>query len=249
MPKSVLPRQALLILTVLVAAALLWAGDEPWNGKPYQNWDAKDTQLIMTHSPWVASTTVRRSWNPSDKSTVVVQPEQPQISGGVRPAPNVMGNVPSNTGGTQPAAQLNVYLYWYSSLVIRAASAREGVLQGKMDQSAVEESIQAPQAEYQILLRMNDMTPFVEKGEEFYRQNAFLQMRRSKLKLSPSKVVYERMGTSSEDVIFFFPKTVDGAPTIGSDETDVVFSCKIADQTLRAGFKPKKMFDQFGLDL
>ncbi len=249
MGKSVLPRQALMILTVLVAATLLWAGDEPWKGKPSQTWDAKDIQQIMTHSPWVATTSVRRSWARSQKNTVVVQPVQPQISGGVRAAPSVMGTVASNTGGTQSIAQLNVYLYWYSSRVIRAASAREAVLQGRMDQLAVEKSAEAPQAEYQIVLRMDDMAPFIEKGEKFYRQNAFLQMQRSKLKLPPSRVQFEGMGTTSEDVVFFFPKTADGAPTIGSDETDVVFSCKIADQTLRAGFKPKKMVDQFGPDL
>jgi hypothetical protein len=50
-------------------------------------------------------------------------------------------------------------------------------------------------------------------------------------------------------VVFFFSKTANGASTISSDETDVVFSIKIANQTVRADFKPKKMVDQFGPDL
>lgn len=250
MAGSILPRQALVIFSVLLAATLLWAGDKPWIGKPYQNWDAKDVQQIMTHSPWVATTTIRRSWLPARKDTVV-QPVQPEISGGVRSGPSVIGAVPTNTGATdrESTPQLNVYLYWFSSRVIRAASAREAVLRGVMDQSAAEKSTDAPRPEYEIVLRMDDMTPFMEKDENFYRQNAFLQMRRSKLKLLPSKVLYERLGTISEDVVFFFPKTADGAPTIGSDETDVVFSCKVADHSLHADFKPKKMVDQFGPDL
>lgn len=248
MVKGGLPRQALVILGVLLAATLLWAGNQPWKGKPYQTWDAKDIQQIMTHSPWVASTSIRRLWHRSRTSTVV-QPVQPQISGGVRSRPGVMGNVASNTGGTGADQQVNVNLYWYSSRVIRAASAREAVLSGAMDPSTAQKFADAPQAQYQIVLKMDDMTPFLDKGASFYQQNAFLQMRRSKLKLQPSKVVYERMGTTSEDVVFFFPKTANGAPTIAGDETDVVFSCKIANETLHADFKPKKMVDQFGPDL
>jgi hypothetical protein len=252
MPKSILGH-LLMVFAVLLATTSLWAGAKPWNGKPYQSWDAKDIQQIMTHSPWVATTSVRRSWRPPRKATVV-QPVQAEIDGGVRPVPSVIGAVPSNTGGTvseseQSPQQVNVCLYWYSSRVIRAASARQAVLQGAMDQSAAQKFTDTPQGEYQIVLKMDDMTPFIGKDELFYRQNAFLQMRRSKLKLPPSKVVYERLGTTSEDVIFFFPKTADGAPTIARDETDVVFSCRVADQMLRADFKLKKMVDQFGLDL
>lgn len=241
-------RRAVVILSLLLSATLLWAGNQPWKGKPYQTWDAKDVQQIMTRSPWVATGSIRRSWTGPQKNTTVVQPEEPEISGGVRTAPRVMGNVPSNTGGTE-LPQVNVYVYWYSSHVIRAASAREGVLQGRMDQSAVEKIVDTPQGQYEIVLKMDDMTPFIAKGAKFYEQNAFLEMKRSKLKLPASKVQFERMGTTSEDVVFFFPKTANGAATIGSDETGIVFSCRIADQTMHADFKPKKMVDQFGADL
>lgn len=243
-----LPRRAVVILSVLLCATLLWAGDQPWNGKPYQTWDAKDVQQIMTRSPWVATTRILRSWTGPQKNTTVVQPEEPEISGGVRHAPRVMGNVAGNTGGTE-LPQVNVYVYWYSARVMRAASAREGVLQGKMDEPAVEKVVDTPPEQYQIVLKMDDMAPFIAKGAQFYEQNAFLEMQRSKLKLPPSKVQFERMGTTSEDVVFFFPKTANGAATIGSDETGIVFSCKIADQTMHADFKPKKMVDQFGADL
>jgi len=242
-----------MIFAVVLAATLVWADNKPWNGKPYQRWDAKDVQQIMTDSPWVSRTTVRRSWVPS-KQTTVVQPVQQEISGGVRSDPNVMGSVQGNTGATdsegrEATQQVNTYVYWYSSRLIRAAAARQSFLRGAMDQAAAEKLTNAPQEEYQIVVRMDDMTPFISKDEKFYQQNAFLQMRRSKLKLPPSKVVYEHIGTVMEQVVFFFPKTADGAPTIASDETDVTFSCKIADQTLRADFKPKKMVDQFGPDL
>lgn len=242
-------KRALLFVSLCFAATPLFASDNPWKNKPYQNWNAKDLQAIMTDSPWVDVSTIRRSWGPP-QTTTMVQPVQQEIAGGVRSDPTVMGTVASDTGGTEASQQLNVYLYWYSSRVIRAASAREAVLHGLMDQSAIKKFIDAPEAEYKIVLRMADMTPFLEKDVNFYRENAMLQMKHSRVKLPPSNVLYEHMGTISEDVVFFFPKkTFDGAPTISSDETDVVFSCKIADQTVRADFKPKKMVDQFGADL
>lgn len=251
MARSVLPSRALTIFTVLAAASLVCAADKPWNAKPYRSWDAKDVQQIMSNSPWVANTSVRRSWHPSQSTTMVpVQPVQQEISGGVRTGPTPMPPVVGNTGATEPFQQLKVYVYWYSSRVIRAASAREGVLRGTMDQSAAEKLVNVPQGDYELVLRMDDMTPFLDKGEAFYQQNAFLQMGRGKLKLPSSKVVYEHMGTTSEAVVFSFPKkTADGVPTIASDETDVTFSCKIADQTVRVKFNPKKMVDQFGPDL
>jgi hypothetical protein len=251
MTKGSFPKHALIALSVLATASLLWGADKPWKGKPYQSWDAKDVQQIMTDSPWVARTSVRRSWHPSESTTMVqVQPAQQEISGGVRSGPTPMTPVASNTGAPEPFQQLKVYVYWYSSRVMRAASAREAVLHGKMDEPAVEKAVDAPQGEYEIVLRMDDLTPFIAKGADYYQQNAFLQMRRSKLKLPPSKVVYEHMGTTAEDVVFFFPKkTAGGAPTIASDETEVAFGCKIADQSVRVKFEPKKMVDQFGADL
>ena len=110
---------------------------------------------------------------------------------------------------------------------------------------------QAPQEEYQLVLSMGDMKPFLQSDEKFYQANSFLEMKRSKLKLSPSHVVYQKDSHGVlRQVVFFFPKKASGGqPTIGNDETDVEFNGKIADSKLRVGFKPQKMADQSGPDL
>ena len=251
MAKSASLTQPLVIFAILLTATLLWADDKPWNRKPYQTWDAKDVQQIMTDSPWVSKTAVRRSWVPSKESTVV-QPVQQEISGGVRSNPNVMGSVQSNTGATdsgQSNQQVNTYVYWYSSRLIRAAAARQSFLRGSMDQTAAEKFTDAPQTEYQIVLRMDDMTPFITKDENFYQQNAFLQMQRASSSCRRAKFYMSVWEPHWRTSFSLSRRLADGAPTIASDETDVVFSCKVADQTLRADFKPKKMVDQFGPDL
>ena len=144
--------------------------------------------------------------------------------------------------------ELNVFIYWQSSRVMRAATARQAVLHGeKVD---VEKYANEPQSEYQIILRMEDMTPFVQHNEEFFKSSAFLQMKKGKSKISPSHVLYERNQKGSiQNAVFFFPKTGPSGPAVSGDETEVQFSCKIGDSTVHADFRPREMADQSGPDL
>src|SRR5260370_9367232 len=93
------------------------------------------------------------------------------------------------------------------------------------------------------------MAPFTRKDEDFFRANTFLQPRKSKQRISPSHVRYERdvKGILVTSALFFFPiKTASGDPTIGSDEKNLEFTCKIAVTTMRVNFAPRKMFDHTG---
>jgi hypothetical protein len=248
---KIFPKQLALLLALLLGVTLVWAGDKPWKTKPYQQWDEKEIQTILTDSPWVRTTTIQRSWLPVSEKDVA---PDPQINGGARQMPS--GSTQPGGGATAPVRagegslrDLNVSIYWQSSRVMRAATARQAVLHGeKVD---VEKYASDPQSEYQIILRMEDMTPFVQHNEEFFQNSAFLQMKKSKSKISPSHVVYERNPKGLiQDAVFFFPKTSpSGVPAVSGDETDVQFSCKIADSTLHADFKPREMMDQSGPDL
>lgn len=235
-----------LLLTLLLASALLFAADKPWKAKTYQQWDEKDLQAILSDSPWVRVTQVQRSWLPVAEKDI---PGDPQIAGGVRqmPAPGSTAN--TTRAGEEPERQLNVQVFWQSSRVMRAATAREAVMHGQ--QVDVDKYVAEPQTEYQIILRMQDMTPFTQHDEKFFQDNAFLQTKKSKAKISPTHVLYEKNAKGSiQDAIFFFPKTTSsGEPTISADEKEVQFSCKIADSPIRVGFKPQEMVDQSGLAL
>jgi hypothetical protein len=77
-------------------------------------------------------------------------------------------------------------------------------------------------------------------------------MKKTKLKLSPSHVRYERdaQGVLVTAAIFFFPKkTPAGDPTISADEKSVAFNCKLEGSTLQVNFEPQKMVDSSGPDL
>jgi len=233
-----------LLLGLLLGATLLWAGDKPWKAKPYQQWNEKELEAILTDSPWVRVTPIQRSWRPGPETGI--KPQE-RSSGGVR------GQTPATSPATTPPVgsgedmqEMNVQIYWQSSRVMRAATARQAALHGQKVE--VDKYASEPQGEYQIVLRMQDMTPFRQHDEKFFQDNAFLQMKKGKDKISPTHVVYEKnsMGLV-EDAIFFFPKTTSsGAQTVSADETEVQFSCKIADSTVRVGFRPRDMVDQSG---
>ena len=209
-------RSAGLLLLAFLCATFVSADNKPWKTKAYQQWNDKDIQTIMTESPWVKLTTIRRTWLPVPKTEI---PPQQQISGGIRELPSVVGAPASNTGASsreseQPAQELNVSVYWDSSRVIRTASARQRSLQGEMTDSQVEEYAIAPQEEYQIAVSMADMTPFIKNDESFFQANSSLEIRRTKLKLLPSHVVYLKdSGGNLKQAVFFFPKkTSSGRP-------------------------------------
>jgi len=232
-----------LLLGLLLGVTLLWAGDKPWKGKTYKEWDEKDLQSILTDSPWVRVTPIQRTWLPIAEKDVA---PDPQISGGVRqmPAPGTSAN--TVRAGEGSLRELNVFIYWQSSRVMRAATARQAVMHGQ--QVDVDKYAAEPQTEYQIVLRMEDMTPFTQHDEKFFQDNAFLQTKKSKDRISPTHVVYEKNAKGSiQDAIFFFPKTTSSsAPTVLGDEKEVQFSCKIGDQTVRVGFRPQEMVDSSG---
>jgi len=241
---KIFSKQVVVLLALLLEVTLVWAADKPWKTKPYQQWDQKELQTILTDSPWVRVTTIQRTWLPVSEKDVA---PDPQINGGVRqmPAGGGQGAVRASEGSWR---ELNVFIYWQSSRVMRAATARQAVLHGeKVD---VEKYASEPQSEYQIILRMEDMTPFVQQNEEFFKSSAFLQMKKGKSKISPSHVLYERNQKGLiQNAVFFFPKTGPSGPAVSGDETEVQFSCKIGDSTVRADFRPREMADQSGPDL
>jgi len=233
-----------LLLGLILGGTLLWAGDKAWKDKPYQQWNEKELQAILTDSPWVRVTPIQRSWIPAPEGNTA--PQQRSSGGSRGQAPGASPASTAPTGAGEDTQEMNVQVYWQSSRVMRAATARQAVLHG--ENVDVDKYASQPQDEYQIIVRMQDMTPFRQHDEKFFQSNAFLQMKKGKDKISPTHVVYEKnsMGLVQDAVFFFSKTTSSGAPTVSADETEMQFSCKIGDSTVRVGFKPRDMVDQSG---
>jgi len=243
------------LFIVLAFAALALASDPPWKGKPYDQWTDKDLEKIFTDSPWSRIGMVTRTWTPlTSKDAPTGQAGGP--AGGAQPntpmspgRPGVArGPSESGAGGAPSGDELRFNVYWASSRIMRAASARKSVLHGgKQDVDATKYASE-PQEEYQVLVQSEDMAPFFRHDEQFFQANSFLDVKKTKQKISPSHVRYERdeKGLVAAAVFFFPKKTAAGEPTVPSDEKNVEFNCKIEGSRLRVNFDPQKMVDNLG---
>ena len=251
---------ATFLFTVLTFAALAWASDPPWKGKPYDQWTDKDLEKIFTDSPWSRADTVTRTWapltskdtpaGPGGGSTGGAQPNNPTSPGrpgGAGPG-GARGPMESGAGSAATGDELRFNVYWASSRIMRAASARKSVLHGEKKDVDVAKYASELQEEYQIVVQSEDMAPFFRHDEKFFQENSFLDVKKTKQKISPSHVRYERdeKGLVTAAVFFFPKKTAAGEPNVPNDEKNVEFNCKIEGSRLRVNFDPQKMVDGQG---
>lgn len=233
-----------LFVFLLLLGMLTWASNEPWKGKPYQQWNDKDIERVFTDSPWARTTEITRTWVPLSSKDL---PDKVIVGAGRQLPTELERSGESSVGG-----ELVIHIYWSSSRVMRAATARKAALHGEKKDMDIEKFVSAPQDEIQIVLQSEDMAPFVRKDEKFFQVNAYLQPRKSNQKISPSHVRYERdaRGILVTAAVFYFPrKSPSGDLTIASGEKNVEFNCKIEGSSLRVNFEPQKMVDQNGSDL
>jgi len=229
-----------LLFVCLCATTLLMAGDVPWKGKPYQQWDDSDIQRVFTDSPWARSASITRTWLPITSKDL---PNQ-TISGRDRGLPGTL----DHSGESSVGGELEVHVFWASSRVVRAATARKSILHAGKTDLDVDKYASEPQEEYQVVVQSQDMAPFFRHDEKSFEANAFIQMKKSKLKLPPSHVHFEHdeKGLVTSAVFYFPKKTTSGDPTIAPDEKSVDFNCKLEGSNLHVSFEPGKMVDPQG---
>jgi hypothetical protein len=237
---------------ILVLAAFAWASD-PWNGKPYQQWDMKDVQKVMNESPWSRTINVATGFAlnsqpmgmPGGGGAQGPGPEQPKMGqpGGGPPTQDSSGEMAN-------AHMAKFEVRWISSQTMRQALARASILDGKMTQADVEQYLAKTPSSYELALFGPNMSAFAGATEASLTKDSYLELKSAKKKVAPVSVHFERSGNGQEMAITFdFPKTVNGEPTIGPNEKDVDFVCKAKDMTLKFRFEPKKMVTKDGLDL
>lgn len=255
---------------VLAIAALALAGSDPWKSKPYQQWDEKDVQKILTESPWARTVQVDANWQKGGSAPPSGLPQgssaggPPSSGSGGGGRPGGMGggggSSPSGGGGmggggdagmpSTPQAQFTVR--WASSRSIREALVRNAVLGGKMKEDDGEKQLAQPVDTYQVLISGPQMTPFQNAEEASIKAASTLTTKKGKQKIEASKVEFERSpdGKTIYSIMVFFPrKTATGEATIGADEKGVEFACAGSGVNIKTSFDFSKMYDSQGRDL
>jgi hypothetical protein len=241
---------------VLAVVAIAWAGGDPWKTKPFDQWTDKDVQDILTTSPWAKPNLAPQgAWRPAGTtqatgSTGVAGGSSDMSHTSASAAPSTAAGLEKNDAAA--ASQATYSIFWWSSRTIRAASMRRAVLKGTMSQADAEKTVANTPDDYMVLVQGTNMSIFQHRGEQAFESVAYLQLKKNKEKISPSKVGFLKGpdGTTVTGAVFYFPKkSTSGEPTIGPDEKEIDFYLQMADAKLLTYFDPRKMVDSKGEDL
>jgi hypothetical protein len=260
-------RKAILIGSAMVVlAAVVFAGNnDPWKSKPYQQWDDKDVRKILGDSPWSKIIQVDATWT-NLKEIAAADSGQPTSTAGTAPAaggkigtspsagsnPTVGGAAapPSDPGEAKP--QVAFAVRWVSSRTLQRAAARSAELAGQIKPEDAEKQLANPPDVYEIAVTGPDMRPFQSADEDTLMKSAELIGKKSKEKISPTKVQINRAadGKKVQAVAFIFPKKAgNGEPAIPEDEKSVDFVLNINGAKIHLSYDISKMQDNQGRDL
>jgi len=241
------------LAAILVAVTFLWAANDPWKSKPYEQWDEKDIRRIFEDSPWskvvqVASSSGTDSVAPLDNSSRT--PSSRAGMGGQYPQASAAPE--PQVGQVSQANQTPYIVRWASSRIIREAAVRRLVLDGKLKQEDAAKEIAQPVASYEVVIAGPEMKPFDIAEPDNLKRGTYLYTRKTKEKLTPSEIQIIRSpdGTSIQNVIFVFPKkSATGESTIAPDEKGADFFTAPAGIKISTSFDFSKMMDSQGRDL
>ena len=246
-------RKLSFLLLLVAIAEMAWAG-EPWKDKPSNSWSDSDIKKILEDSPWSKTISVpaiwlRRGAQGYETGMKVTLPagkdpnrrEDPDL----KTPPDVHDRLYNQFARFQ--------LRWDSSRTVRTALRLKAKRQGSGLQSgrpsAPDPEIELP--EYELLLIGDVLAPFPVATESELVANTVLELKDSKLTLTPTRVkLLRRDDGQILEARFFFRKTSPGGrPIIPASEKNVEFRCTVGGVLLRANFEPPKMRDASGPDL
>lgn len=223
------PRQALCVLLgVVLAGAVLWAGD-PWNDKPYTEWDRNDVDRILGDSPWAKSVAVAGS-------AILGAPVQGS-TGKIEHSPS------------QASAGDKLIVRWFSALTLREALFRSNQLRRTVSDEGARRLLSNPPAHFvvQVVFRDYSGDAFLEPVDRPFDPNhppASLELAGSKQRIHAIK--WQALGESE---VYFFPRAVGGNPVLLPGENRVKFHFEVGDSHKSVTFDLRKMTRQGQPDL
>jgi hypothetical protein len=257
-------RTRILAIGLFAVTAVAWASGDVWKSKPYAQWDEKDVQAVLQTSPWAkVGLQASGAWHPD--GTSAADTSNLSIAGtGVagKPGQGIQGDTSNRSqgvGGNQPGGAEKLMaggpqpysVYWWSARTVREAMLRRAVIKGQITQDQADKQLAATPDSYQILVSSGNMSVFEQRGEAAFTDAAFLQLHKSKEKLTPTSVVFQKGpdGKVQGAIFNFAKKTATGEAVISPDEKEIDFNVRIGDSWLRTNFNPKQMSDSKGEDL
>jgi hypothetical protein len=246
-----------LVLLLLACAVCVWAADF-WTSKPYTDWSSKESQKIMSDSPWAHKVDVElKVTMPTVKSqseggrgrggggsgsgglttpdgTSSVANSGGDVRGGVGGGPAGAPNAPDG-----PVTQtVPVTLIWQSALPVKQALVK--IKYGAEAATSAEAKTFLEREEPFYVIDLSGLPANTGEAAEGDKKAALLQLTALNVKgKDPIHAVEVQITPRGRlvDAVFAFPRTTP----IGADDKDVEFSTKFDKLTVKSHFKPKDM--------
>src|SRR4029077_8926091 len=231
---------------VLLIALVAWAGD-PWKTKTFEQLNENDANVILNQSPFSRMVSISTHWRPADTGTDAGTVN----TGGGGSGSTQTNALPGEHGPSSDTSDYSFRVAWYSSQIVREAMARLEVLHHAKTAAEAQKLFSSKFDDFIVLVQGANMGPFNTRPEKDFQGLAYLQMKKSKAKISPTKVEYIRASNGTVgSVMFYFPrKGADGQPTIPADEKGVNFNCPFEKTAIQVYLEPQKMVAQNGPDM
>jgi len=262
-------QKTITLALIFIVAGLVYAANDAWKTKPYEQWDQNDLKEILTNSPWVKRTTVMASWDkgemaqPAGGQNTQRQQNQQQTQTQQRPGSMGGGSASGSGGGgyggsnQQNAPQVpqeqeaGFFVRWNSALTEREAVARSAQLSGHFSEAQVQQYVNQTPSTYDVVVYGQDMTPFASETEESLKSEVYLEVKPAKEKVNPSTIKITKGDDGKVQMVFFsFPKQgTNGQPLIGGNDKQAQFDCKTKQMHLNTQFDLRKMVGKDGQEL
>jgi len=243
-------RRLLVILAAVAIAAAVRAGDV-WKDKPYTEWTEKDIHKILYDSPWAktasASTDDERELNA----------DMPRAAGGGESDDDDdekegHGKRADEDEGRGHDAGTVFVVRWASSRVVRQATVRAAVIEGRVSAAAAEKILAQPAEDISIVVAGADMAAFAGMSDAALASGAELKLKSAKQKRAAVRAEIHRSpdGAKITAVVFHFSRTTpSGEPAVPASEKGVRFVCRANKKVIEGEFEPHKMADKQGMDI
>lgn len=270
-------RKTITFALIFAVAGLVYAANDVWKTKPYEQWDQNDLKEVLTNSPWVKRITVTASWAKGGmaapgvgapgvgQNTQPQQNQQTQQTQSQQQRPGSMGGSSGGGGGyggaqaspdqdapSMPGEQeAGFFVRWSSALTEREALARSAQLNGQYSQAQIQQYINQTPSTYDVVVYGQDMTPFTSETEETLKSEVYLEVKPSKEKVNPSAVKITKGNDGKvQTVLFSFPKQgPNGQALITGNDKQAQFDCKTKQMHLDTQFDLRKMVGKDGQEL
>ena len=220
-------------VAILLCVTVLWAGD-PWKEKASSEWTVKDVEKILKKSPWAQTKKIRlrplvdpfiyseTAAERADRNSQELRAEKVfQRAGRSMPTAEKV-RLPSKDPGPAGKPVVQVSIRWVSSRTIWEAFQRRSKLLS-LPPSEQAQRIESVMQKFHIIgVEGFGVTP---RTLEALKGAVTLEIKRTKKKINPVHIEasWGRAANSLGDLLFFFPREVEGEPLLTAKDKVTFF--------------------------